>query len=66
MTLDFSIKEKLLLDFYKSILTPGWNFNGNGINEKDRDLLVHFHYVVAYEILLIVGNWKLSSLNMSP
>ncbi|KAI1326179.1 farnesyl-diphosphate farnesyltransferase [Xylariaceae sp. FL0255] len=47
MTIDAKVKEPLLRDFYKNLKTDGWTFNGNGPNEKDRELLVHFDDVVA-------------------
>ncbi|KAH8887329.1 farnesyl-diphosphate farnesyl transferase [Thozetella sp. PMI_491] len=47
MTIDNKIKEPLLRDFDKKMETPGWTFNDNGPNEKDRDLLVHFDDVIT-------------------
>ncbi|KAJ9097538.1 hypothetical protein QFC19_006712 [Naganishia cerealis] len=46
MTIPNSIKLPLLNDFYKKLDEPGWNFDGNGPNEKDRGLLVRFQVVV--------------------
>ncbi len=46
MTLDPSIKSELLRNFDKFIFQKGWCFNGNGTEEKDRDLLVRFDLVI--------------------
>lgn len=46
MTIPNSIKLPLLNDFYKKLDEPGWNFDGNGPNEKDRGLLVRFEVVI--------------------
>ncbi len=40
------VKEPLLRSFYEKTVTPGWNFNGNGPNEKDRIVLVDYHVIV--------------------
>ncbi|KAL8932606.1 MAG: hypothetical protein Q9216_006760 [Gyalolechia sp. 2 TL-2023] len=45
MTIPIEKKEPLLRDFYKITEKEGWSFNGNGPDEKDRELLVQFHYV---------------------
>ncbi|KAI2615997.1 farnesyl-diphosphate farnesyltransferase [Hypoxylon sp. NC1633] len=47
MTLPATTKEPMLREFYKYLRTDGWTFNGNGPNEKDRALLVHFDDVIA-------------------
>ncbi|KAI0023914.1 farnesyl-diphosphate farnesyl transferase [Xylariomycetidae sp. FL0641] len=47
MTIDAKTKEPMLREFYKNMNTDGWTFNGNGPNEKDRELLVHFDDVVT-------------------
>lgn len=46
MTVPLGDKEPLLRNFYKNTEVEGWSFNGNGPDEKDRDLLVKFGYVV--------------------
>ncbi|KAI1653081.1 farnesyl-diphosphate farnesyltransferase [Daldinia decipiens] len=47
MTIPLKTKEPMLREFDKYLKTDGWNFNGNGPNEKDRELLVHFDDVIA-------------------
>ncbi|KAL1305226.1 hypothetical protein AAFC00_002143 [Neodothiora populina] len=47
MTIPIEEKEPLLRNFQDAIYQPGWNYNGNGPNEKDRELCVHFDVVVA-------------------
>ncbi|KAL4400504.1 bifunctional farnesyl-diphosphate farnesyltransferase/squalene synthase [Malassezia pachydermatis] len=52
MTLKPEVKIPLLLDFYKKLEQPGWNFAESGPNEKDRQLLVEFDKVIAeYQLL---------------
>ena len=46
MTIDNSIKLPLLEDFHNKLDVPGWNFNGSGPNEKDREVLVKFDLVI--------------------
>ena len=46
MTIPLEQKEPLLRNFYDVVEKEGWNFDGNGPNEKDRDLLVKFQNVV--------------------
>ncbi|KAI4175668.1 MAG: hypothetical protein LQ348_006144 [Seirophora lacunosa] len=45
MTLPLEKKEPLLKEFYKITEKEGWSFNGSGPDERDRELLVQFHYV---------------------
>ncbi|KAL8729907.1 MAG: hypothetical protein Q9181_004843 [Wetmoreana brouardii] len=45
MTLPLDKKDPLLREFYKITEKEGWSFNGNGPDERDRELLVQFHYV---------------------
>ncbi|KAL8782126.1 MAG: hypothetical protein Q9213_005696 [Squamulea squamosa] len=45
MTIPIEKKDPLLRDFHKINEKEGWSFNGNGPDEKDRELLVQFHYV---------------------
>lgn len=47
MTLPIEKKEPLLRDFYNVLDKDGWTFEDSGPNEKDRELLVHFHYVIT-------------------
>ena len=46
LTIDLKEKEPLLRNFHKTMVTDGWTYDGNGPNEKDRELLVHFDVVV--------------------
>lgn len=46
MTIPLETKEPMLRDFYNIIEKDGWNFDGNGPNEKDRGLLVEFEVVI--------------------
>ena len=46
MTIDDKVKQPILRSFHEKILTPGWNFDGCGSREKDRQLLVEFNVVV--------------------
>ena len=46
MTLSLDQKDPILRDFYKLTEKEGWSFDGNGPDEKDRELLVQFHYVI--------------------
>ncbi len=47
MTIDIETKEPLLRHFDQNMEKDGWTFDGNGPNEKDRELLVKFDDVVA-------------------
>jgi farnesyl-diphosphate farnesyltransferase len=47
MTIPNEVKLPLLRNFYKKISEPGWTFDGNGPNEKDRELLVQYDVVVT-------------------
>lgn len=47
MTIPIEIKEPLLRDFDKILDQQGWTFDGNGPNEKDRQLLVEFDVVIT-------------------
>lgn len=46
MTIADSIKQPLLRSFHEKTLTPGWTFDGNGPEEKDRIVLVEYDKVV--------------------
>jgi farnesyl-diphosphate farnesyltransferase len=47
MTIPLEDKEPILRDFHNIMEKDGWNFNGNGPDEKDRGLLVDFDVVIA-------------------
>ena len=40
-------REPVLRDFYTHLEEDGWHYDGNRPEEKDRDLLVNFRYVVT-------------------
>ncbi|CAL9732002.1 squalene synthase Erg9p [Monosporozyma unispora] len=46
MTIDEKIKIPLLRGFHEKLLLKDWSFNGNGPNEKDRDVLVKFSCIL--------------------
>jgi farnesyl-diphosphate farnesyltransferase len=52
MSIPLEKKEPLLRDFYNIIEKEGWTFDGNGPDEKDRELLVHFDVVVTEFVIL--------------
>ena len=45
MTIPLEEKDPLLRDFHKALEEEGWKYDGNGPDEKDRDLLVQFQNV---------------------
>jgi farnesyl-diphosphate farnesyltransferase len=47
MTIALAEKEPLLREFDQILDKDGWTYDGNHIKEKDRDLLVEFHYVIT-------------------
>ncbi|TKY88695.1 hypothetical protein EX895_002326 [Sporisorium graminicola] len=55
MTIPAERKIPLLVDFYKYLEQPGWNFKDSGPDEKDRQLLVEFDKVIAEFQLLDQG-----------
>ncbi|KAK0552133.1 bifunctional farnesyl-diphosphate farnesyltransferase/squalene synthase [Tilletia horrida] len=57
MTIPPEKKIPLLLDFYKKLDQPGWNFQESGPNEKDRQLLVEFDKVIA-EFQLLAPHYR--------
>jgi farnesyl-diphosphate farnesyltransferase len=57
MTLPLEKKERLLHDFDSILEKEGWNFDGSGPDEKDRDLLVHFDVVIK-ELIKIKPAYK--------
>ncbi|KAF8574114.1 farnesyl-diphosphate farnesyltransferase [Ramaria rubella] len=46
MSLPSDLKQSLLRSFHEKITQDGWNFDGSGPNEKDRQLLLEFEVVV--------------------
>ena len=46
MTIDMTEKEPILRKFHSVLEEEGWNYSGNGPNEKDRELLVQFQVVI--------------------
>jgi farnesyl-diphosphate farnesyltransferase len=46
MTIPNEIKQPILRAFHKHTVTPGWNFDGSGPDEKDRQLLIEYDVVV--------------------
>ncbi|KZV87498.1 squalene synthase [Exidia glandulosa HHB12029] len=55
MTLSDEVKQPLLRNFDVHTVTPGWNFDGSGPNESDRQLLVEYENVVTELLLLDAG-----------
>ena len=53
MTIPDEVKQPLLRSFHIHTVTPGWNFDGSGPNEKDRQLLVEYDQVVEEVNLLL-------------
>jgi farnesyl-diphosphate farnesyltransferase len=47
MTIALEEKEPLLREFHTIIEQDGWTYNGNGPQEKDRDLLVEYDNVIV-------------------
>lgn len=47
MTISLDEKEPLLRNFDSILEKDGWTYNGNGPNEKDRELLVHFDDIIT-------------------
>jgi len=47
MTIKLDEKDPLLRNFYNHLEEDGWTYEGNHVREKDRDLLVQFHYVIT-------------------
>jgi farnesyl-diphosphate farnesyltransferase len=56
MSIPDDIKQPLLRSFHEKIVTPGWTFNGNGPDEKDRQLLVEYNVLVD-EVNLLKPEW---------
>ena len=57
MTLPLATKEPLLRNFHNNLEKDGWKFDGNGPDEKDRELCVHFDVVIT-ELKLIKPAYK--------
>ncbi|KAL2427294.1 Squalene synthase erg9 [Exophiala dermatitidis] len=45
-SISLEIKEPLLRKFHENLEVDGWHFDGNRPEEKDRELLVNFRYVI--------------------
>ena len=65
MTIPDDIKQPLLRSFHEKSVTPGWNFNGNGPDEKDRVVLVDYHVVIEELLRLDPMHVHLSYLERS-
>lgn len=46
MSIPDDVKQPILRSFHEKTVTPGWSFNGNGPDEKDRIVLVDYHVIV--------------------
>ncbi|EIW75325.1 squalene synthase [Coniophora puteana RWD-64-598 SS2] len=57
MTIPDESKQPLLRSFHEKTVTPGWKFDGNGPDEKDRQLLVEYDTVVE-EINRLAPEYK--------
>jgi farnesyl-diphosphate farnesyltransferase len=57
MTIPDEVKQPILRSFHIHTVTPGWNFDGCGPNEKDRQLLVEYENIVA-EVNLLKPEYK--------
>jgi farnesyl-diphosphate farnesyltransferase len=57
MTIPLETKEPLLRNFEGILEEEGWTFDGNGPDEKDRELVVHFDVVIT-EFALIKPAYK--------
>jgi len=57
MTLRDDEKQPLLRSFHEKLTTKGWNFDGSGEQEKDKQLLVEFDVVVD-EVLLLQPEYR--------
>lgn len=53
MTIPDEIKQPLLRSFHEKTVTPGWSFEGSGLQEKDRQLLIEYSVVVEEVNLLL-------------
>jgi farnesyl-diphosphate farnesyltransferase len=53
MTIPDEVKQPILRSFHIHTVTPGWNFDGCGPKEKDRQLLVEYDKVVKEVNLLL-------------
>ncbi|KJA22820.1 hypothetical protein HYPSUDRAFT_40602 [Hypholoma sublateritium FD-334 SS-4] len=57
MTIADDVKQPILRSFHVHTVTPGWNYDGCGPNEKDRQLLVEYDTVVE-EVNLLLPEYK--------
>lgn len=55
MSIDLEEKCQVLESFHERLSQPGWNYNGNGSREKDRQLLVEFDKVIEEIMMLDEG-----------
>lgn len=46
MSIPDEVKQPILRSFHEHTVTPGWNFDGCGPDEKDRQLLVEYDVIV--------------------
>ncbi len=60
MTIPDEIKQPLLRSFYLKLSEKGWNFDGNGPDEKDRQLLVEYDSFIE-EMCLIKPEYVVQS-----
>ena len=60
MSIPDAIKQPILRSFHIHTVTPGWNYDGCGPNEKDRQLLVEYDVVVE-EVNLLPPEYVFSS-----
>jgi len=57
MSIPNDVKQPLLRSFHEKIVTPGWTFNGNRPDEKDRQLLVEYAVLID-EVNLLKPEYK--------
>lgn len=57
MTIPLQKKDPILRDFHNIIKKEGWTFDGNGPDEKDRELLVKFNVVVE-EFMMVKPEYQ--------
>ncbi|KAI8804721.1 isoprenoid synthase domain-containing protein [Cladochytrium replicatum] len=58
LTISLERKLPVLREFHKTIYNRGWTFNENSREEKDRMLLVEFHYIIE-EFLSLKERYQL-------
>ncbi|KAF8159225.1 squalene synthase [Crassisporium funariophilum] len=57
MTIPDAVKQPILRSFHIHTVTPGWKFDGNGPEERDRQLLVEYDKVVE-EVNRLLPEYK--------